>query len=74
MIDFLQSPLGRILRIAIGLLIVVFSVYQSLVLSTALLILGMFIAVMGMAGICPMAWFTGGKTPHEGGSQQSHAA
>lgn len=74
MIGFLHSPLGRILRVAIGILIVIYSVYQSLVLSTVLLILGTFIAVMGMAGACPMQWFTGRKAPHAGDSQQSHAA
>ena len=74
MIGFLHSPLGRIFRVAIGILIVIYSVYQSLVLSTVLLILGTFIAVMGTAGVCPMPWLTGRKASHAGGSQQSHAA
>jgi hypothetical protein len=74
MIDFLQSPFGRIVRVVAGLLIVGYSVYQPLVLSTVLLIVGTFIAVMGMAAVCPMAWFTGGTGPHAGRSRHSRAA
>jgi hypothetical protein len=60
---FIHSPIGRILRIVLGAAIVVYSIGQSLALSTFLLVLGTFIAVMGMAGVCPLE-----RLVHVGGS------
>jgi hypothetical protein len=72
-VSFLQSGVGRMLRIVVGLLIVGFSVYQSLLLSVALLIIGVAIATFGAAGVCPVAELLFGKSGPGGRTRASHA-
>lgn len=71
-VSFLQSGVGRILRIAIGLLIIGFSVYQTLLLSVALLIIGTAIATFGAAGVCPVGELLFGRPGPGGQPRESH--
>ena len=60
-VRFLQSAFGRLLRVVIGFLLVVYAAYLPLGWSVVALLVGTFIGVMGIAGVCPAARLLGGN-------------
>lgn len=71
MIRFMHSAVGRILRFVIGVLFVGLAAYASVLISTALLIVGTTMAVFAIANVCVADWF--GAKQGTGGPRASHA-
>jgi hypothetical protein len=70
-VRFMQSAFGRVLRIVVGALLVGSAAYLPLGLAVTALLIGTFIGVLGIAGVCPLAKLLGGDAIHVGRAPSS---
>ena len=54
-LTFMQSPAGRVLRVVVGASLFLYGMFLASLAGLMLMLVGMFVAMSGIVGGCPMA-------------------